>query len=446
MSESEVSQEPVATPVLAPRDGLPELITDVSALTQAATKLAAGTGPVAIDAERASGFKYSSRAYLVQLRRTGSGTFLIDPIHFQDLSLIQEALSGVDWILHAASQDLVCLREIGLRPTANLFDTELAGRLLGCARVGLGPLLLAELGYSLAKEHSAADWSTRPLSTQWLNYAALDVEFLIELWEVLSEKLKAADKYELAIEEFAHVRDNTNAIVRSEPWRRVSGLHSLRQPRQLEIVRQLWLMRDEIARTEDIAPGRILPDGVIIEITSAVTEHIENLNRARGSAQNSGQPRSTSDWGEENLDIKISELAVFSGRLTRRNRKHWIAAVNNGLQTSTSDLPPTRIKSTAPPPPRNWQERNPVAFARLEQVRSAIAALSEQLEIPIENLITPDVVRRILWEPPETENDLAAQLSDFGVRPWQRTLIEPVLRQAVFAAPITNEPQRATEQ
>ncbi|MBU6347693.1 MAG: HRDC domain-containing protein [Actinomycetales bacterium] len=445
MSESEVSQEPVGTPVLAPRDGLPDLITDISALTQAAAKLAAGTGPVAIDAERASGFKYSGRAYLVQLRRTGCGTFLIDPIEFDNLSAIQDALTGVDWILHAASQDLVCLREIGLRPTANLFDSELAGRLLGCARVGLGPLLLAELGYSLAKEHSAADWSTRPLSTQWLNYAALDVEFLIELWQVLAEKLKAADKYELALQEFAHVRDNTNAIVRSEPWRRVSGLHSLRQPRQLEIVRQLWLMRDEIARTEDIAPGRILPDGVIIEITSAVSEHIEELNRARGSAQSSASIKSTTGSDAEQHDVDVSELAVFSGRLTRRNRKRWIAAVHNGLQTATSDLPPTRIKSTAPPPPRNWQERNPVAFARLEQVRSAISALSEQLEMPIENLITPDVVRRILWEPPETEIELETQLEDFGVRPWQCALIKPILSQALFAGPITNEPQRATE-
>ena len=418
MTEQEVPAEPEGIPVRSPREGLPNLIVDFDKLQEAASLLAAGSGPVAIDAERASGFRYSSRAYLVQLRRTGSGTFLIDPIQFNDLQPIQDALTGVDWILHAASQDLVCLREVGLSPTAYLFDTEVAGRLLGCARVGLGPLLLAEMGYSLAKEHSAADWSTRPLPEQWLNYAALDVEFLIELWEILSSKLHEVDKYDLALQEFSYIRDNTNPIVRTDPWRRTSGLHTLRKPIELAIVRELWQTRDQIAQSEDIAPGRILPDSIFIEIAS--------------------QAASTSS--------DIAQLPALQGRLTRRNRRRWINAVEMALALPETELPATRIKSTLPPPPRAWQERNPVAFARLEQVRHAISALSEQRQIPIENLITPEVVRRILWEPPQAESELSQMLDEFSVRQWQRDLIEPILRQAIFEPLISTEPAPVIEQ
>ena len=122
-------------PLLALRDGLPPVVETEPALQAFCELLAAGSGPVAIDAERASGYKYSNRAYLVQLRREGAGTALVDPIAFESLEPLASALEGTEWILHAATQDLPCLAEVGLRPAA-LFDTELAGRLLGGTVVG----------------------------------------------------------------------------------------------------------------------------------------------------------------------------------------------------------------------------------------------------------------------------------------------------------------------
>ena len=416
--EQAADEQLVGITVDEPREGLPELITTDKQLIHAANSLKNGTGPVALDAERASGFKYSGRAYLVQLRREGSGTFLIDPTFFANLSLIQDALTDVDWILHAASQDLVCLREAGLFPTAQLFDTELAGRILGCDRVGLGPLLLAELGYSLAKEHSAADWSTRPLPTKWLNYAALDVEFLIELWMILSEQLIDADKYDWAIQEFNHVKDTTAPIVREDPWRRTSGLHGARKPRQLAIVRSLWHTRDQIARDQDIAPGRILPDSIFVQIANETVES----------------------------DSRVEDLPALNGRLTRRNKKLWVGAVYDALALSEDELPATRVRSTTPPPPRTWQEKNPTAFAQLEQVRSGIAAIGESLNMPVENLITPETVRRILWTPPVDELELQQMLDSYNARPWQQEIITPLLRQALFDSPIPTEPANAALQ
>ena len=197
-------QHPEAVPLLEPRDGLPPLVTTASALAEAVTALGAGEGPVAVDAERASGYRYGHRAFLVQLRRRGAGTVLIDPIACPDLSALDAALAGSEAVLHAASQDLPCLAELGYRPR-QLFDTELAGRLLGYPRVGLGVLVETVLGFTLEKGHAAADWSTRPLPTEWLRYAALDVEVLVELRDALAAELAEQGKTEWARQEFAAV-------------------------------------------------------------------------------------------------------------------------------------------------------------------------------------------------------------------------------------------------
>jgi ribonuclease D len=132
-AEGPGSAEPDHTPLLHPADGMPDLSVTVSQIEAAAALLNSGHGPFAVDAERASGFRYSNRAYLIQIRRANAGTVLIDPVsHGADpltaLRPIAEVLSTDEWILHSADQDLPCLAEVGMRPPA-LYDTELAGRL-----------------------------------------------------------------------------------------------------------------------------------------------------------------------------------------------------------------------------------------------------------------------------------------------------------------------------
>ena len=187
-----------------PREGLPPVITTDAALADAARALRNASGPVALDAERASGHRYGQRAYLIQIRRAGAGTFLIDPVAQPDLHSIDEALADAPWVLHAASQDLACLSEVGLEPHAGLFDTEIAARLLGRPRVGLAALVADYMGFALAKEHSAVDWSSRPLPESWLAYAALDVELLLELAEKLTAELEATGRLNWLQQECEH--------------------------------------------------------------------------------------------------------------------------------------------------------------------------------------------------------------------------------------------------
>jgi ribonuclease D len=401
--------------LLEPRDGLPPVVEDADALAAAAERLGAGTGPVAIDAERASGYRYGQRAYLVQLRRAGSGTVLVDPIACPELGPLAAVLKEPEWVLHAASQDLACLAEIGLEP-ASLFDTELAGRLLGYPRVALGTLVEEVLGFRLEKGHAAVDWSTRPLPTDWIRYAALDVELLVELRDALDAQLSATGKREWAAQEFAALVAAPPNPPREDPWRRTSGMHRVHKPRQLAIVRELWETRDRIAERRDIAPGRILPDAAIVEAALAVPTTVDELGAVQG----------------------------FGGRATKRHVATWFKAVEAAL--AARRLPSLTRPGTGPPPPRSWAARDAAAAARLAAAREAVLAIAGKHQLPAENLIAPDVVRRLTWEPPAVidETTVAAALVSSGARPWQVELTTPALTAALLADPPLPRPETPT--
>jgi ribonuclease D len=403
--------------LLEPAEGVPPVVETPEALAAAAAMLAGGTGPVAVDAERASGYRYGQRAYLIQLRRKGSGTALIDPIAVPELGPLIEAIGGLEWVLHAASQDIPCLAEVGLRPTV-IFDTELAGRLLGYPRVGLGSIVAEVLGLSLEKGHSAADWSARPLPEPWLRYAALDVEVLIELRDALERELIDAGKLEWAHQEFAAVVATPLAGPRVDPWRRASGLHRVRRPRQLAIVRSMWETRDRMARSRDIAPGRILPDTAIVEAALAQPATVEALG----------------------------EMPVFSGRATRRAVGQWFAAIEAARALPDAELPPAHVMSGGPPPPRSWPDRDPDAAARLSALRAAVAELADKHRMPTENLLSPDTVRRVAWSPPEDSSAgaIRAALSELGARSWQIELTVDAIVDAL-ARVAAGEPVPAVE-
>ena len=408
----EAAPEPAApAPLLSLRDGLPPLTDTPPGLVDACRALGAASGPVAIDAERASGYRYSSRAYLIQLRREGAGTFLVDPIGFDSLDPLQEVLEGTEWILHAATQDLACLAEVGLVPSA-LFDTELAGRLLGYPRVGLATLVETLLGYSMKKEHSAADWSTRPLPGPWLEYAALDVEVLVELRDVLAAELVEAGKDGWARQEFDALRSFTPAT-RSEPWRRTSGLHRVRGRRPLGAVRELWETRDELAQERDVSPGRIIGDGAIVAAALAMPTTRAELLGTRG----------------------------FHGRGAQRYSDRWLEALERAATMPEDDLPVRAPRTDGPPTPRAWAERDPVAAERLTFARDAITSLSDELDIPAENLVSPDTVRRVMWTPPSADAAAVAErLTSYGARAWQVELVTPLLVDAITAAEPDDEP------
>ena len=235
------------------------------------------------------------------------------------------------------------------------------------------------LGLSLEKGHGAADWSRRPLPDDWLVYAALDVEVLVELRDVLAELLAEQGKLEWARQEFEAVRTAGPPAPRAEPWRRTSGIHKIRKPRALAAVRALWEARDRLAAERDIAPGRVLPDAAIVD--AAVVA-----------------PTSPA---------ALAALPVFRGRSQRRLTSYWFAALAQAARLDPDELPAaTAPERRAPRPsragptatrPRPRASRPPARASRRSR---------EQWSIPAENLLQPDLLRRVCWSPP-ADGDVA---------------------------------------
>ncbi|MGW8377174.1 ribonuclease D [Streptomyces sp. ODS28] len=396
---------PAPVPLLAPREGIPPVTADADGLAALIAAFAGGRGPVAVDAERASGYRYGQRAYLIQLRREGAGSALIDPVACPDLSDLGSALGDAEWVLHAATQDLPCLRDIGMLPS-RLFDTELAGRLAGFARVGLGAMVENVLGYALEKGHSAVDWSTRPLPEPWLRYAALDVELLVDLRDALEEELERQGKLAWAREEFDAIASAPPPPPRKDPWRRTSGMHKVRRRRQMAVVRELWTARDRIAQKRDVSPGKVLSDAAIVEAALAVPANAQAL----------------------------AGLSGFGHRMGRKQLEQWQAAVERAKALPEEQLPQQGQPLNGPPPPRSWADKDPAAAARLTAAKAAVVARAEELDLPQENLLTPDTVRRLCWQPPAaSEEGVVEALRALGAREWQISQTAPLLAGALAA-------------
>jgi len=407
----EVPAAPTSVPLLAPANGIPLVVDTDQKFAAALAQLTSGRGPFAVDAERASGYKYSARAYLIQIKREGGGLHLIDPIpfgpnhkYFQELNTL---LQSDEVILHASTQDLPCLRELGINPQ-QLFDTELGGRIAGLPRVGLGPLLESLMEVSLAKEHSAVDWSQRPLPQDWLNYAALDVELLIELRNQMYTILESSKKLKWAIEEFQSIIDAPAPPPRVDPWRRTSGMHKIKKRDQLAIVRALWTVRAEIAQEVDIAQGRLLSDTAIVEIATKAVE----------------KPIKT----KKDLEKVMRPIGLRARWF--ENTATWINAVTDALALPESQWPPVRTDSDSLPPIKIWRERFPERYAPLTHAKANIQLKANELVIPLENLITPEYVRRICWNSPKS--GVAAALADLGARQWQIEIVAPILESALL--------------
>ena len=395
----------------APYLGLPELVATPEQFEKMLNDLEAGTGPYAVDAERASGYRYSARAYLIQIKRTGGGLHLIDPIPFgvnnEYFARLNTLWQGEEVILHASTQDLPCLRELGLNPS-HLFDTELAGRLVGLPRVGLGALVESLLDIGLAKEHSAQDWSLRPLPEDWLNYAALDVELLVELRNEIEKLLIEKKKLKWAEQEFAAILTAPPAPKRIDPWRRTSGMHKVKKRSQLAVVKSLWEARDDLASHLDISPGRVLSDAAIstIALASGTT------------------PLAT----KRDLEKVLRPIGLRARWF--ENTPRWLKAIDAALALPEDQCPDNRSKSDALPPIKIWRERFPEKFIPLSHARFQMSLAAEELELPVENLLTPELLRQICWLLPEP-SEVARLLGEMGARQWQIDLAAPILIDAL---------------
>jgi ribonuclease D len=389
-----------------------KLVQTEEELASAISQLRSHEGRFGIDAERASGFKYSQRAYLIQINRSASDIYLIDPVSISPklddtkFTELAELLREDAWILHAATQDLGCLAELGLKPVA-IVDTELGSRIAGLPRVGLASVVEHYLQFSLAKEHSAVDWSTRPLQEAWLEYAALDVDVLHQLADGLLLDLESQGKLTYAMQEFDHLLNFKPKAEKPDKWRGVSGLHEVKDQKGLAIARALWQARETLAIKLDVAPGRLIPDSSISHVAKVQTATRPQLANDR----------------------------AFTGRASRSYLDTWWEAIEVGR--NTRDLPPLRLPAAGIPNHRIWANKFPEAHKRLLSSKNVVDRISKELSIPQENLLTPDFLRQLCWEehPVVSSDSISHFLYTLGARKWQCELLAEQLAKAILEAP-----------
>jgi ribonuclease D len=222
---------------------------------------------------------------------------------------------------------------------------------------------------------------------------------LIQLRWAMEELLREKGKLEWALEEFEAVRTAEPAPPRQDPWRRTSGINKVKGRRQLTALRGLWEERERLAQHKDVAPGRLLPDAALVAAAAAMPRTVPQLLDTPG----------------------------FHGRLAAREAPRWLRAIAEA-RTAT-ELVPFTVKSDALPPVKAWEVKRPEAAARLRVLKPLVAELAEAHELPTENLLTPEHLRRFCWQPPKSTTDqaVADRLRDLGARRWQVELTAPVL-------------------
>ncbi len=415
MSDIESEVPTAVLPLLAAPRAEVFLVETEEELAEATETLAAGHGPFAVDAERASGFKYSQRAYLIQVYRAGSPIYLIDPAAIapvadsRPFARLAEVMKTDAWILHAASQDIPCLRELGLT-AMTLLDTELGSRIAGLERVGLGAVTESLLGVRLAKEHSAVDWSTRPLANDWLNYAALDVDVLFELWAAVEEVLIKRKKLDWAKQEFVATLNAQPKATKVDKWRGMTGLHEVKDPKKLAIARELWTARENLAVKLDVSPGRLIPDSSIVNVVKETPKTKPQLAGNRS----------------------------FVGRASRSYLDTWWKAIEDGV--NSRDVPALKMPAVGIPNHRIWPTRFPDADLRLKIIRPAIAELAANHGLPVENILTPDYLRTVCFEPPEFDLESVSQaLRGLGAREWQIELTAQPIVDGLLASLVVED-------
>lgn len=411
----------------SPRDGVPALSDTPESVQTVSESLSRGRGPVAVDTERASGFRFDDRAFLVQLRRDGAGTHLVDPAAVpQAGEILAPVMDTTPWILHAAHSDLPALTSLGWR-TPELHDTQIAGRLLGYGQIGLAGMLEEFLGVTVAKDKGRKDWSARPIPDAMLSYAALDVELLIELRDVTLSRLRDLGRGDWYRQECDHVSRGWSFPVPEPDWRKLRGIGHVRDARGLEIVRRLIDARTSVARDRDVPPEHVLRGSSILDLAQQPGRADRQLSREVSGASRLARTSRGSGFARE-------LTAVLS------------SALRQAISADPASLPDRPTSSGGRPDHRTWERDHPLAYRLSTDFRDALSVVSDCTGIRTEDLLTVRALRSVAWDVScllvpagatgpslsgnapndpvsELENMLGQALEDQQCRRWQVDLL-----------------------
>ncbi len=334
---------------------------------------------LALDTESNSLYAYYEQVCLVQLS-TREQDFIIDPLALDDMSPLGALLADpqIEIVFHAAEYDIISLkRDFGFE-FAHIFDTMLAARICGWKRIGLGNILAEHFGVRAEKKYQRADWAQRPLPPEQLLYAQMDTHFLPALRDHLHAELEALGRLEEAHEIFAELPRLAPAQHTFDPegyWR----IHGVRDmPREkMGIVRELYLLRDAIARRRNKPVFKIFSDQTLLHLAKIAPRRHQDLYTVKG----------------------------LSSRLARSEGDAILEAVARGKRST----PPTRPKRTRHVDPQVLER-----YDALQHWRKRRAA---------ERGVESDIIlgRETMWALAHAAPTRLEDLADIpGLGPWRR--------------------------
>lgn len=252
---------------------------------------------IAVDTESNSLHAYREQVCLIQFS-TPKRDYVVDPLELDDLSLLAPifASPNIEKIFHAAEYDLVCLKRDFSFEFCNLFDTMQAARILGYKYVGLDNILSEKFAVKMDKRHQKADWGARPLTSSQIDYARMDTHYLFMLRDQLEKELREMGRWEYAQDDFmlACDVDTPKEKLNGSSWKRFNFRKDVSH-RELTILSELCICRDEIAEEMDRPLFKVVSDATLLDIARNIPEKDVDL-AALGLSQ-----RQIQLWGKRIL-------------------------------------------------------------------------------------------------------------------------------------------------
>jgi len=353
---------------------------------------------IALDTESDSLFSYYPKVCLIQISAytdpahpdpTSVVDYLVDPLRLDQLDGLGELLAdpAVEIIMHAAENDIFTLqRDQGFTFT-NIFDTQLAARVLGWKQVGLAKILEQEFGLVSDKRMQRTNWGKRPLTPQQIAYAQMDTHYLPSLRETLIARLKEMGRWEEAQEAFSmleqldyHSRPNNERDFWSMKAARSTP------PEEKSVLAALWTWREAEAKHQDKPPFKIVNEPVLVRIASS-------------------QPTEL---------VALKEVAGLSDYQIRRYGKELVDAVRQGQADPTPTPPPFT--------PRPEQLLNRPTLRRYDALRRWRSQTAKERGVNTDIVFSNATLLEIAQRRPALAEDLL-EIPEIG--PWKAKTYAP---------------------
>ena len=237
---------------------------------------------VGVDTEFMREKTFFAELCLVQIS-TGIDIYCVDPLKGNGMESFWDELMLKTWVVHSGRQDIEVVYQSAGKMPREIFDSQIAAGLLGHApQMGYATLVKELFDIEIAKSHTRADWSRRPLSEAVLQYAAEDVEYLLPAYQALTERLDKKERLAWAEEDSAQLLNPGLYDIDPElAIGRLKGARNLHGKRRAAAAR-LAAWRESEALRANRPRQWIVKDSSLLDLATTLPTSVDELSKIDG--------------------------------------------------------------------------------------------------------------------------------------------------------------------